>query len=171
MRNWFRRKQNEGHYQPILQEDAEEKKLRQEAEFAEEDRRRRKLNAMLPTAEATPDTPQNDPQSDPLYGAKFTSKDIFTRLLHAAEDKDHRVNCMTLLLFASGMAGYACQAAVWEAQKQTETPLFIPMQGENGKTYLFGAAIDAYLLDQKNAVWKMTAGVFQKRHPELDCPY
>ena len=174
MKNWFRKKQNEGHYQPILQEDEEEKKFRLEEELAEEDRRRRKLDELL-TTHPLPSASDNENMSasekkDPLYGAKFTSKDIFTRLLHAAEDTEHRVNCLTLLLFASGLAGYACQAVVWEDQKQTETSLFLPVQGENGKTYLYGAAVDKYLLDGKNSVWNMTVGVFQKRHPELECP-
>jgi len=181
MKKWFRKNQNEGHYQPIIQEDPEEIKLQREAELAEEERRRKKLETLLsPTQQAVEaiETTSSSEASkatgfqkkDPFAGAKFCSKDIFSRLVHAAEDKEHRVNCMTLLLFASGLAGYACQATLWEKQKEQEESLFLKVQEENKKTYLYDEALNSYLLEGKGSLWYLTSRVFQKRHPELSCP-
>lgn len=176
MKNWFHKKQKKERYTPILPDDPEEAKIQEQEEKVRDAKQRQILHDYTPipperqTSVQEEQESKKEPENDPLAGAKYCSKDIFSRLLHAAEEADHRVNCRTVLLLSSGLAGYACQAVVWEEQKETGKSLFLKTTGPDGQTYLFGNAMDKYLLTDKNSVWRMTKGVFQKRHPELEAP-
>lgn len=173
MRKWFQKKGREEHYEPILQEDEEERQLEQEARQAEEERRRRLLEAAIakPEEQAPVDLPREQNEDDAFTEAQTAAKDIFTRLLRAAQNPVQGVNCMTLLLFSSGLAGYAAQAAAREDQQSSEQPLFSRVR-KQGRVYLFGEALNHYLETGENSLYNITKGVFERRHPnQLLPPY
>lgn len=108
-------------------------------------------------------------KTDPLIGAKFGGKALYSRLVSAMQD-DRGVHVESLLCALGSLAGYACQASI-RAQSiingAGENSGFITAEGADGKSYFFGDPLNQALYESKYSVWSIAAGSTTER-PSLD---
>ena len=92
-------------------------------------------------------------KEDPLVGVKYGSEDIFKSLMIMATDDKGVVNVHDVVLYAAGLAGYACQAAVMETEiirdQKKFNDVFHLILGPNESKFIFGDAINDYLLREE----------------------
>ena len=113
-------------------------------------------------------------KEDPLVGVKYGSEDIFKSLMIMATDDKNVVNTHDAVLYAAGLAGYACQAAVMETQiirdKKKFNEVFHLILGPNESKYIFGDAINDYLFGNKYSVWNLVSGTYKHMYPRISVP-
>jgi hypothetical protein len=105
---------------------------------------------------------QVDP--DPYLGAKAAGREIYVHVRCALEMSDTRLHARSLLCALGAVAGHACQASVRAqavaAGRSPEAP-FKVTQGEDGRRYLSGDAMNGPLAEHKMSVWNLAAGAAQ----------
>ncbi|MDE5769189.1 MAG: hypothetical protein K2H82_07360 [Oscillospiraceae bacterium] len=112
-------------------------------------------------------------EEDPLIGAKFGAKEIYSRLIDNLKESDNRLNVDNLLLFASGLAGISCQMTVIRLAEQKQIPetgALIVVQCENGRKYFMGDNLNYFLLENQYSVYSLLAGIYQHLAPEHPLP-
>lgn len=113
-------------------------------------------------------------KEDPLIGVKEGSKDIFKSLMLVARDDKGVCNVHDVVLYAAGLAGYSCQAAVMETQiirdNKKFNEVFHLVISPTGDKFIFGDAINDYLFGNKHSVWNMLSRSFKKLYPGLSVP-
>lgn len=83
--------------------------------------------------------------------------------MSAFKKSDGSINVKTVLLWASGLAGYACQVSAWEnARLDGKYPELFSVQTNDGKNFYMGEGINRPLLSNQNSVWNLAADICQK---------
>jgi len=67
------------------------------------------------------------------------------------------------VIFISGMVGYSCQATLLEKKQN-----FTFVKAKNGKNYIFGDALNYYLIKSKNSFYKILMGQLLNFSPEIE---
>lgn len=110
-------------------------------------------------------------EQEPLIGAKMGAENIWNLLMSAFKEPDGRMNAKAVLLWTSGLAGYACQASAWEkARLDGKNPELFSVQTKDGKNFYMGEGINRPLLSGQNSVWNLAAGIYQKLEPSRPLP-
>ena len=113
-------------------------------------------------------------KDDPLVGVKIGSEDIYKSLMLIARDDKNVVNIHDVALYAAGLAGYSCQAAVMETQiirdKKAFNEVFHLIVSPSGDKFIFGDAINDYLFGNKHSVWNMLKGMYKYMYPKIGIP-
>ena len=103
-------------------------------------------------------------EPDPYLGAKAAGREIYMHVRAALEMGDSRLHARSLLCALGAIAGHACQASI-RAQSVAvgrggDAP-FDMIQGEDGRRYLSGDAMNGPLAEHKMSVWNLAAGAAQ----------
>lgn len=113
-------------------------------------------------------------KEDPMFGIKVGSDDIFNSLINIIQKEDDSVNCHDFLLYAAGLAGYACQAAVRESMvvkgEKKEEEVFHVVTSKKGEKFFFGDEVNHFLLGNPYSVYRLTAGMYKKVYPTMIVP-
>lgn len=113
-------------------------------------------------------------EKDPLIGAKMGAEDIYARLLAAIKEPEGRVNCSNLMFNAASLAGYGCQAAVWQKYvidaKMPVKSVFVVITTEDDESYYLGDAINAYMIEGKFSIWEIVSGMYKHLYPNEELP-
>ncbi len=80
--------------------------------------------------------------------------------------KDGQPNYERSLLFAAGLAGYACHKAVWELYPE----LFEIAATDKGKRYYFGDAVNKFMYEGKYSVTNFCSGIYHHMEPDKPVP-
>ncbi|MBC8025855.1 MAG: hypothetical protein H7Y89_07685 [Steroidobacteraceae bacterium] len=103
-------------------------------------------------------------EPDPYLGAKAAGREIYMHVRSALDMGDSRLHARSLLCALGAVAGHACQASVRAqsaaAGRGPDTP-FRVIQGEDGRRYLSGDAMNGPLAEHKMSVWNLAAGAAQ----------
>jgi hypothetical protein len=101
-------------------------------------------------------------KSDPLIGPKLAGRALVQSLISGLKHQ-RGVHVETLLSALGSLAGYCCQASVRELLvKQDGLPeekAFVVANGNDGKKYFYGDALNKALAEDQNSVWTLAAGV------------
>lgn len=112
--------------------------------------------------------------------SSFTSSQIgeddINRLLVSADEvmkvlvekftEERGVAIKQVLIYASGLAGFACHRAV----KEISPNLFMKIGTNNGKTYYFGDAVNKYFIESKYSVVNLCQGAYKSVAPDAEIP-
>lgn len=110
-------------------------------------------------------------EQEPLTGAKMGAENIWNLFLSMFKESDGRINAKTVLLWTSGLAGYACQISTWEkARLDGKSPELFSVQTKDGKNFYMGEGINRPLLSGQNSIWNLAAGIYQKLEPSRPLP-
>lgn len=110
-------------------------------------------------------------EQEPLTGAKMGAENIWNLFLSMFKESDGRINAKTVLLWTSGLAGYACQLSAWEkARLDGKSPELFSVQTKDGKNFYMGEGINRPLLSGQNSIWNLAAGIYQKLEPSRPLP-
>lgn len=110
-------------------------------------------------------------EQEPLIGAKMGAENIWNLFLSAFKEPDGRINAKAVLLWTSGLAGYACQLSAWEkARLDGKSPELFSVQTKDGKNFYMGEGINRPLLSGQNSIWNLAAGIYQKSEPSRPLP-
>lgn len=110
-------------------------------------------------------------EQEPLTGAKMGAENIWNLFLSMFKEPDGRINAKTVLLWTSGLAGYACQLSAWEkARLDGKSPELFSVQTKDGKNFYMGEGINRPLLSGQNSIWNLAAGIYQKLEPSRPLP-
>ncbi|MCM1047645.1 MAG: hypothetical protein NC433_04385 [Clostridiales bacterium] len=107
---------------------------------------------------------ESSSRNNPLLGAQLAAQDIWNTLLKIFQESNERIKAKTLLLWASGLAGYACQASVWEKVRWEgkTSELLYTVKTKSGKTFYVGEGINKPLFYDNNSIWNLAVSVCQK---------
>jgi hypothetical protein len=101
---------------------------------------------------------------DPYLGAKSAGREIYLQVRGTLDMGDSRLHSRSLLCALGAVAGHACQASVRAqsiaAGKSGDAP-FVLIEGEDGRSYLSGNAMNGPLAEHKMSVWNLAAGAAQ----------
>lgn len=113
-------------------------------------------------------------EEDPLAGIRLGSEDIYKSLMAISMDGSKNVNVHNVVLYAAGLAGYACQMAVVETQlKNTDKSLkdvFQILGSPTGEKYYFSEYMNDYIFGNKYSVWNLLVSMFNHVYPDLEAP-
>ncbi|MCM1047646.1 MAG: hypothetical protein NC433_04390 [Clostridiales bacterium] len=110
-------------------------------------------------------------KKDSLIGAKMGAEDIWNTLFKAFQEPNGRINAKVVLLWTSGIAGYACQASAWEkARLEGTSPELFTVGTKNGKTFYMGEGINRPLLSSQYSIWNLAAGIYRQLEPSKALP-
>ena len=87
--------------------------------------------------------------------------DEFGRLILSM--KEQLINPDIAIIFISGMVGYACQAALFENKQN-----YYIVKTSNGNNYIYGDALNHYLLDAKGSLYNILMGQFCSKFPQSE---
>jgi hypothetical protein len=95
---------------------------------------------------------------DPYLGAKSAGRAIYNEVRGAFEIGDSPLHARSLLCALGAVAGYACQASIRAqsvaAGKEPDAS-FRVIQGEDGKSYLSGNALNRALAEERMSLWNL----------------
>jgi hypothetical protein len=125
----------------------------------------------LPERESTPLEPPSswqtnaEPPRQDLKKVSLGGREVFLRIMNGMKDQ-RGVHIESLLTCLGALAGYACQAAVREANvsagaKSPESGLTVAT-GADGRKYFFGDPLNRPLAENRHSVWSLTAGAIQQ---------
>ena len=87
--------------------------------------------------------------------------DEFGRLIVSM--KEQLISPGVAIIFISGMVGYACQAALFENKQN-----YYIVDTKSGKKYIYGDALNHYLLDAKGSLYNILMGQFCNKLPQSE---
>lgn len=94
---------------------------------------------------------------DPLIGAKIGGKQVAHSLMGIMTDSKG-IHIDSLLTALGALAGYACQVAAFHSPEVMKDVAVMKIEGEDGRTYLFGNAANATLIESPISLWSLAAG-------------
>lgn len=86
-------------------------------------------------------------------------------MLGNAYKTEKGVDGLKILLFASGLAGYACHRAVKDSGKP-----FVEVKSTDGRIYYLGDDVNYYLLQGKSSVLSFMNGLYNMVCPDKELP-
>ncbi len=117
---------------------------------------------------------QAEKKQDPLAGVKYGSADISSSLIKMFTDENGKINIHNVLLAASGLAGYSCQAVPLfkyvMKEKKDPRKIFKFVTAANGERFIFGDSINEYLLGGAYSIYGYVAAAYKEICPEGDIP-
>ena len=99
-------------------------------------------------------------KEDPLFGPKIAAHEIYQRVFKALQG-ERGVHLESMLAILGSLAGYACQVAVRLKAVNDgmhEAARLVRVDGDDGRAYWFGDAINAPLFQAEHSVWSLAAG-------------
>lgn len=109
---------------------------------------------------------------DPYLGAKAAGREIYTLVRASLGDAARPPHPSSLLCALGALAGHACQASVSAqsvaAGKAPGAPFWV-IEGNDGRSYLAGDAMNGLLADDKMSVWNLAAAA-ARHHGSRDLP-
>ncbi|MDR1426151.1 MAG: hypothetical protein LBJ08_00095 [Bifidobacteriaceae bacterium] len=104
-------------------------------------------------------------QTDPTAGIRTGSKLFRDKLIGLLNTDPNGVRAELLLAVPAMLAGFACQAATWEAlvvgQGRPLTSVFAVFGTDDGGQYPFSNAMNQLLLEGRSSVWAVVATAAQ----------
>ena len=113
-------------------------------------------------------------EEDPLAGVTMGAKDIFNMIAVSCKNDMNQISIMDFLLYAGGMAGFACQVVPMFNTVVKEgvdiKKVFKIVMTERGDRYWFGEKINKLLYGEEHSIWSYVLSAYRNLCPDKPVP-